>query len=231
MCTVSYLPANAGYLLTVNRDEAPERETFLPQFKDLERGIQVLAPIDGDKGGTWIATDSSGRTACIMNGGLEPHERKPPYRMSRGLLVWQAFEADSFDAFLEAADPNGLEPFTLILFEPGKIQRWVWDGRHSHLFQPSAKEIHLWSSAALYNREQHAHKEAYFRQALEAEGSGPDELMRIHGLGQPTPFILDRPGVKTVSITQISYEDKVAELAYFGLEDGQSIRIRFPAHR
>ena len=228
MCTVSYIPRPDGYLLTTNRDEDPNRETLLPQARTLPSGAQLMAPLDARGGGTWVAADHTGRTACIMNGGLENHKRKPPYRKSRGLVVLDAFEAADFDSFLQDEDPSGIEPFTLLLIEPGRIQRWVWDGRHSHHFQPDPESAHLWSSATLYSREQHAQKEAYFREALEQEGDGREALLKIHGQEAPTPFILDRPDVRSTSITQMALGANCMDITYYQIAAGETVRITMP---
>lgn len=228
MCTVSYIPQPDGYLLTTNRDEDPNRETLLPQARMLPGGTQLMAPMDARGGGTWVAADHMGRTACIMNGGLEKHKRKPPYRKSRGLVVLEAFEAPDFDSFLQDADPEGIEPFTLLLIEPGRIQRWVWDGRHSHHFQPEPQTAQLWSSATLYTREQHAHKEAYFREALEREGNSREALLRIHGRETPTPFVLDRQEVRSTSITQMALGAGCMDITHYKFEADETVRITMP---
>ncbi|MBC2839317.1 NRDE family protein [Robiginitalea sp. SC105] len=228
MCTVSYVPLTSGYILTTNRDEDPKRETLLPRARTLKNGVQIMGPVDGREGGTWIAADTTGRTACIMNGALENHRRNPPYRMSRGQVVLQAFEAPDFDQYLRDADPEGLEPFTLLLIEPGRLQRWVWDGRHSHQFEPDPRSERLWSSATLYTREQHAHKEAYFREALEAQGISREALLKIHGWEGATPFVLDRPEVRTVSITQMLLEGERMDLTYYQLDTAETARITMP---
>lgn len=228
MCTVSYIPLSKGYLLTTNRDEDPSRESLLPQTRLIPGGRQILAPFDASKGGTWIAADYEGRAACTLNGALKNHTRKPPYRRSRGLLILDAFGAPDFDTYLREADPSGMEPFSILLVEPGRIQRWVWDGRHTHFFEPDPGEIHLWSSSTLYTREEHAAKEAWFRSVLRQEGSNRETLLKIHGNEGPTPFILDRPEVRTVSITQIVLEDGLIDLTYNQIEDNETARITLP---
>lgn len=175
-----------------------------------------------------MATDHAGRSACLLNGGLKNHKREPPYRISRGQLVVQAFEADTFDDFLQVADPDGVEPFTLILFEPGRLQRWVWDGRHSHQFTPAPDKVHLWSSATLYTREEHAVKEGYFRKALDERGSDREALLGIHGRDTKTPFILDREGVRTLSITQLVLDGNSLDITYYKFGDNETARITMP---
>jgi uncharacterized protein with NRDE domain len=94
MCTVSYLPLpSAGYILTSNRDEAPERPTALPinHYRIGER--TVYFPKDPQAGGTWIATTGDESTICLLNGGFVPHIAAPGhhYRKSRGMVVLDYF--------------------------------------------------------------------------------------------------------------------------------------------
>jgi len=88
MCTVTYLPLpDGGYLLGTNRDERPHRgQAQAPSLRVLgER--QVLAPIDGDEGGTWVALDDQGRCLCLLNGDKKPRAKPPADPRSRGLLL------------------------------------------------------------------------------------------------------------------------------------------------
>ena len=128
MCTVSYIPKSEGYIVTFNRDEAPDRTAEPPKKRILKNGLVLTAPKDLLKGGTWIAIDANGRTACLLNGGFAKHIRKNEYRKSRGYLVIDAFEAANFNAFLANLFLEDMEPFTLLLFEPKLVQQLVWDG-------------------------------------------------------------------------------------------------------
>lgn len=88
MCTVTYLPLpDGGYLLGTNRDERPLRgQAHGPSLRVLG-DRQILAPIDGDGGGTWVALDDQGRSLCLLNGDKKPAAKPPADPRSRGLLV------------------------------------------------------------------------------------------------------------------------------------------------
>lgn len=217
MCTVSFTPAKGGYILTANRDEDPARGALPPAWRRSPGGVELMAPLDSLKGGTWIAGDRGGRTACVLNGAFQKHRRQPPYRMSRGQLLWDAFEATDFDAFLNGADPEGVEPFTLLLAEPGRLRRWVWDGKLPHLFSHETQEASLWSSSTLYAPDDHARKEAYYLEGLQTRGRSREALLEIHGAEGGGPFILDRPEVRTVSITQASWDGAAPNWQYLNL--------------
>lgn len=215
MCTVSYIPLATGYLLSTNRDEDPKRETTPPRKSLRPGGRMIAAPRDLEKGGTWIATDEQGRTACLLNGAFEKHLRRLPYRKSRGQIVLEAFEADNFHQFIEKTTLDGIEPFTLILLSRGLLLQMAWDGRRKHSFRLPEDKDHLWSSPTLYSQEQHMEKEHHFKDYLQQGPRTAERLLQLHGTGGKTPFVLDRPGVRTVSITQVRHDNMQTKLAYY----------------
>lgn len=214
MCTVSYIVTENGYTLTSNRDESPERETLPPELWNPSKDVVFEAPRDKEKNGTWIAVDREGRSACVLNGAFEKHTRKPPYRISRGALIPMAFKADSFFDFWRTADFNGMEPFTLILIDD-LLQVVKWDGDSASLQFLSKSRPQLWSSATLYSSEEHRQKEIQFFDYLKEEQSrDPENILDLHGATEVNDFILDRPEVRTVSITQIRVSAEEASMEY-----------------
>lgn len=140
MCTVSFLPLplpSGGYLLATNRDESPVRGEALPPAWILAGGRRVLAPVDPDAGGSWVALDEDGRALCVLNGDRPAAAPPPVEPRSRGLLlldlmadprpasVWRALDAGQ-DALRRAA-----RPFKLLAVEPGPPASGLfmeWDG-------------------------------------------------------------------------------------------------------
>ena len=213
MCTVSYIPTSDGFYLTSNRDESPERETLNIQHIKLPNGNQINAPIDQEKKGTWIASDENGKVACLLNGGFEKHKRKLPYRKSRGYFVLEAFEYDSFSEFIDQTNLNNIEPFTIILID-NFLQVLVWDGEKKHRLMQDKNVPQLWSSSTLYTREEHIEKHHFFMNSLKTTQPNSKSILKMHGLSNSTPFILNLPHVKTVSITQFVMNSKKSELTY-----------------
>jgi uncharacterized protein with NRDE domain len=85
MCTVTLIPKGTNnFVLTSNRDEAPNRHTLSPDFYNIEN-TKLLFPKDEVAGGSWIGVSEKQRVLCILNGGFEKHERKATYRLSRGV--------------------------------------------------------------------------------------------------------------------------------------------------
>ncbi|MGQ0552782.1 MAG: NRDE family protein [Planctomycetota bacterium] len=78
MCTVTFVPGlvGGGYLLASNRDESPRRVPALAPYARQLGGRLVLAPRDGEAGGSWIGVDEQGRALCVLNGDA-PAPAKP----------------------------------------------------------------------------------------------------------------------------------------------------------
>ncbi len=214
MCTVSYIPNNTGFVLTSNRDENPTRNTQSPKEIVLDNGEILTAPIDEQNNGTWIAATNENRVACLLNGAFVKHERSLPYRKSRGLIVLEAFDYTSFSDFIEEIDLTKIEPFTLILAEKEKLQVMIWDGVKKHHQLLDSNRSYLWSSSTLYNRDVHIEKLAFFDNYIKEDILTPNIILEMHGLCDDNPFILDRPQVKTVSITQVIIDNKNVTFNY-----------------
>ncbi|MDW5290167.1 NRDE family protein [Formosa sp. PL04] len=214
MCTVSYVPLKNGYILTSNRDENPDRKTKLPSKMQLNNGEIIYSPIDVLKGGSWIATDEQGRTACLLNGAFLKHKPNPTYRKSRGQIVLDSFEANDFKNYALTVILENIEPFTLLLIEPDHIQKLVWDGTKKHISDLPTKTPYLWSSATLYTADEHAKKENYFLEELKGKDSNVDLMLHIHGKNEITPFIFSHSTVQTVSITQVICNERQTSLNY-----------------
>lgn len=204
MCTVSYIPTASGYILTSNRDEDPMRTTQSPEPWTLPNGIEVVGPRDLESGGTWIATDEFGRSACLLNGAFSKHKRQLPYQKSRGRMIPESFSGENFLQFMVSVDPEGVEPFTLILIDE-ELQVLKWDGKKRHIHFLSRHRPHLWSSATLYDSRQHLEKlERFEKFVSDPHEIHPRKILQLHGLTEPNNFVISRKQVRTVSITQIN---------------------------
>jgi hypothetical protein len=186
----------------------------LPNKLKLENGITITTPIDVLKGGTWIAMDTNGRSACLLNGAFVKHSSKKEYRKSRGHIVIEAFKAENFDAYTSSILLDDIEPFTLILIENDGLIELVWDGTNKYIRKLSQNAPLLWSSSTLYSREEHALKEAYFFKSFQALDLNKDDILKIHGRDKNTPFILQHPVLQTVSICQLVYDNQKSRVEY-----------------
>lgn len=215
MCTVTFAPKpNDSFILTSNRDEAPQRHTIPPKVYSLE-GTRVLFPRDELAGGTWIGASEKKRLVCLLNGGFEPHRRRESYRMSRGIIVTELLKDEDASHAMKRFDYTDIEPFTIILVDWKKTLRLyelVWDGEEAH-FDEKSLAPHIWSSSLLYTSEAKRKRESWFSEFLMATVCpSEEELLHFHraaGEGdRETDLIMDRGFVKTKSISQISKKDE-----------------------
>lgn len=234
MCTVSYLPRPAGFILTHNRDEAPSRSPQRIVRESKPDGQPLLFPRDTQAGGTWIAVSRVGRTACLLNGAFVLHKRQLPYRRSRGLLLLDFFDWSNPDEFFTQYDLDNIEPFTFLYFEhapgnhskPLRILELRWDGEQRHLKNLDPAQAHFWCSATLYPAEMQTKRAAVFQKWLDKyapiEQCPRPPVLHLHktgSVGDPEyDFVMNRAGrVQTVSITQITVHEKTARMRYLDL--------------
>ncbi|MFV0248868.1 MAG: NRDE family protein [Tenacibaculum sp.] len=164
MCTVSYLPLGENnFMLTFNRDEDPKRDTIVPK-EYVEEGVRLRYPKDKLAGGTWIGISDKSRLVCLLNGAFDKHMRKPPYKISRGLVVKHMLKADSVFSEIKAYDFANIEPFTLIIADwktELKLFELVWNGTQKH-FRKLSQEARIWSSSTLYNEKERELRRNWF---------------------------------------------------------------------
>lgn len=133
MCTVSIHRTGTSLMVTMNRDEMRTRGPEIPP----ERGNGVdalLAPRDSDRGGMWIAVNTSGVVACLLNayfpGDADKQTGNDPLP-SRGDIIPPLLRLGALDevraAFCHRFDPSPYPSFTLLLcsFEGSIAQTWT----------------------------------------------------------------------------------------------------------
>jgi hypothetical protein len=151
MCTLTYIPGfSKGFLLAHNRDERIDRPMATPPLTRRITGRNVMYPVDPEGKGTWIGISSDGRVASLLNGGTKKHERTPPYKHSRGLVIPAYFSFPDMVEFSGAYGFSGLEPFTLVVIEQEKIFVLVWENESITLTEKNGRLPHIFFSRALY---------------------------------------------------------------------------------
>jgi Transport and Golgi organisation 2 len=146
MCTaVLSLRPGQPVLLAGVRDELTDRAwrppgRHWPAYPDLTGGIDLQA------GGTWLAVNPvARRVACVLNGigqaapaGIRRSRGELPLRGAAGLP-------------LDRDRLAGLDPFLLLVAEPGAALLSCWDGREltSHALAPG---LHMIVNSALMSR-------------------------------------------------------------------------------
>ena len=225
MCTVTYIPQPNGYILTSNRDESPDRSP-----KNLThvigKNFQIGYPQDTLAGGTWIAANDGRRAVSLLNGAFVKHQHRPPYRMSRGLIPLEYFNFSDLESFVDKFELEGIEPFTLVVVEGGRLAELRWDQHKTHLKELDPNELYIWSSCTLYDEETQQKRASWFEDWKRAHDEYRlDDIRSFHQFGgEPdleNGFVMNRNNiVRTVSITQVQVDQDQTLMHYTELLKG-----------
>lgn len=132
MCTVSWFFGAGEYSLFANRDERRTRKPALPPVIRQIAGVRILAPVDGDFGGTWIGANEFGVSLCVLNLYQSKAIEPPEFATSRGVLVLSLLSATHLAGVRErfgATNLDNYQPFTLVGLEVGRpVLFFAWDG-------------------------------------------------------------------------------------------------------
>lgn len=230
MCTVTFIPNSSGYVFTSNRDESPDRSSNDFPITQVVGDKKVYFPKDAKANGTWIALSERGDLVCLLNGGFEKHQRVLPYRKSRGIIVLERFEFDSFNTFASTIDLDNIEPFTLISVESNcQVTELVWDGAQKHISVLDTDQRHIWSSSTLYPAPIKQTRTELFK-SLRIQSA--EEALHFHQKGAPELGVenqirMKRDRVETISTTQIRSGEQGREMEHFNYltEEMKSITI------
>jgi hypothetical protein len=211
VCTLSWAPAGDGYRILFNRDERYARAAAQPPLARCHRGVRVLAPTDGDFGGTWIGVNEAGVAAALLNRYHDGPTDPPRSRVSRGLLVADLLDAGSAAELIERIGDRDLapyQPFTIAAFGPAESVRLAdWDGRHLEGSQATAPGLLRTSSGRDQATAERVRAEAFRRLVPPGREADPAWLRRFHRSHQPErgPFsvCMHRDEAATQSMTEI----------------------------
>lgn len=230
MCTVTFLPISKNkFILTSNRDESAARSPENISWLE-ENGQTVIFPRDKGAGGTWIATSSQNKLVCLLNGAFDRHDRNPPYERSRGIMVLAFFQYATAEVFFSEFNFEGMESFTMIIYDNGQLWDFRWDERLQKKFIKSlaTNEYHIWSSATLYEKPVQRKREQWLAEWLvdrtDFSSAAILELHKKGGEGDPSiDFMMNRYNylVQTVSITQVTGSRDRMEMFYHDLIRGK----------
>jgi hypothetical protein len=234
MCTVTFLPVGDKVFFVSSRDEKHARaDAIEPDFYYSPAGM-VLFPKDAHAGGTWIALHENGNVLVFLNGAFEAHTPLTTYRKSRGLILTELIASSDPLLLFGGMDLDGIEPFTGVLWQEGKLYECVWDGAERLVVDRSVTEPRLWSSSTLYDEHVRAKRRGWFDDWLvnKLEHRLP-ALMDFHqftGDGDAhNDLRMNRNGdLYTVSITGIELDDKLGRMTYLDLKNNRLIIEELP---
>jgi len=233
MCTVTIFPkGNDDFIITSNRDEAPDRVSLSPQIYTIDNS-KILFPKDELSGGTWIGVSDKNRMLCLLNGGFKSHERKTEYRLSRGTVVKELLASENIVEAIISFDFDSIEPFTLVISDWNKHLKFmelVWDGREKH-FKNLPLESKIWSSSTLYSESMKSERKRWFETFKKENTLNSESLFRFHKTAGQNNLdygvVMNRDFVKTTSITQIEKSDSLVEMQYTDLRTDKLYNTEF----
>ena len=224
MCTVTIIPiGNDDFVLTTNRDEAPDRVSLVPSFYTIE-DTKLLFPKDR-MGGTWIGASENNRVVCVLNGGFVKHERLSYYRKSRGIVANDFMVSTNIVETVEGYDFDDIEPFTIVIADWNnglKFYELVWDGNYKHFIELPL-DSRIWSSSTLYSERMQRERQQWFENFEAVYDLNPDSLLDFHkktdAENMDYGIVMNRGFVKTTSITQVDKQGSVIGMRYENLDN------------
>jgi hypothetical protein len=223
MCTVTWLHEEGGYNLFCNRDEKLTRKPALPPRLGVRDGVRYLAPIDGDFGGTWIATNEFGVSLCLLNGALlnGTGGPRPAVMRSRGLLLFDLVSSCSLEEVVntvEATDLTLYASFILAVLSPGEPAVVIeWNGRQSSTRTQPESCYMLTSSSFDTEAVKRIRAEAFAR--LAGDRCSASRLQEFHRSHAPSRSAyspcMHRPNAETVSFSHVEVFSSESRLTHF----------------
>lgn len=229
MCTVTYVPVEGGFVFTSNRDEDPKRSAH-KIIEDTRGEVTISFPQDDGAQGTWFAFSNKDQFACILNGAFEPHIRKENYSMSRGLMALAFFDYENIDSFLDNFVFEGMESFTLILYQQGDFRELKWDEIDLHCRVLSKDEIYVWSSCTLYTQDWWVDRTIAFKEFVARRQPNQEEIMAYHKTTLPfvsealqarlnSPKPLTNLPLETTSVSSILKSDLGYDFHFYRMDE------------
>ncbi|MEM8846997.1 MAG: NRDE family protein [Bacteroidota bacterium] len=232
MCTVSFIANKGNYFITSNRDEHVSRPTAFEPKKELVNDMEIVFPKDPKAGGTWFAINELGHVGVLLNGAFKRHKSTGNYRKSRGLVLLDIMSKESPESYVNEIDLKGIEPFTLVLFQQGRLMELRWDENEKHGKPLSTSQSYIWSSATLYDEDAIQHRASLFSNFMKStERLNPENIVDFHSNNHSdfeNGFIIDREtGLKTFSVTQAILKEDDTSLHHFDLLNDKKSMISF----
>lgn len=220
MCSVSWWwnEENSSLRVIFNRDERKTRQLAAPpEVYDLD-GLQVLMPIDTERGGTWLASNKKGITVALLNNytvSLDPEKKYD----SRGSLVKsivaQSQLASAISVLKEHVYTLTLPAFTLFIWDHSTqtTKSFAWD-------EATLNEVELescfYTSSSWNTSEVQIFRHQLFDELVIQGEMNASDFHRLETDGKQAwlPY-MQRELTQTVSITEVTIDQKNVQMDYF----------------
>jgi len=223
MCTVSWLRQNDGYLLLCNRDERHTRQPAHGPRLAVRNGVSLLAPVDGDHGGSWIGINQFGLTLCLLNRYGDDISEQDRRFTSRGLLLLELLDCARSQQVSERVSPGDLaffQPFTMVALAVDKPAMLIeWTGTKC-VIQSDAESNMPISSSSMKELDVIGERKKQFQMLSKAGPLDASLLYQFHRSHVPVrgPYsvCMHREDAATVSLSAVSVTPGWIEFSYEG---------------
>lgn len=226
MCILSIVKSSTSTFITSNRDEQRTRKNSLPPEIILLGNNRAVIARDAQANGTWFLTDEKARTAVLLNGAFENHTPRPPYRVSRGIILMNLFQEENFKSAFLFYDLENIEPFQIIYLDTAHAFQFVWDGNQKHLNAIDLSTPKVFFSPTLYTKEQQEEKRNHFFKILsDKDIIDSAMLLDIHSNqnvnSMDLNFFMSREHQTTKSISQVELNSTQSNYVHWQSWDNQ----------
>jgi len=222
MCTLSFVPNDRGYFVSMNRDELLSRGTALSPQLFRSGTASALYPYEPD-GGTWLAANEFGVTLALLNWNDAAKTMGGEKQKSRGLVIpvlIGSSGASEVNETLRTQPLSGTLPFCLVgvFAREREVGEWRWDGQRL-MHNRHSWNIRHWFSSGWSDETAAARRGATFDAARsDADAGSLAWLRRLHRSHQPEPgafsVCVHRDDASTVSYSEIVCGPTKLEFSY-----------------
>ncbi len=173
MCTVSWSVREQGYRLFFNRDERKTRPRAERPKVLVRNGCRLIAPIDPEGGGSWIAVSERGGTAFLLNnyGATGSSSREATYRTRGEIPLRLACSANGEERMSLIRECSSAEyrPFFIGYLSKGESAMFFsWDGRS---LESIDLDMPFYTTSSFKSREIEPYRSKRYRDYAFSEGS------------------------------------------------------------
>jgi len=223
MCTLTWISDPRGTRIYFNRDEKRTRLPATPPALLIRNGIHILAPLDGNAGGTWLTVNEKGMTIAILNfyEADATTSRNADHHRSRGQLVLDLADVDTPDAMrnrLELLSMADYRPFIVVGMDAaGHGLEVRWNGHTTALRDLASISLPI-TTSSFRTAEVLAARRHHFESLMDAGPVTDAKLKAFHKsrdpLGGPFSVTMTRPDAMTVSFCAVEVGSREIHFYY-----------------
>jgi hypothetical protein len=222
MCTLSFIRAQGGFHLLMNRDEQRSRPAALPPGLHPCGNLRAIYPSEQGEG-TWIGVNDAGLCAALINWYSKPSLISHP-AFSRGLIIPTLLAARNRKeaaSLLLSLPLQKLAPFRLFLFHAAErgITSLSSDSTTLEKLDLPWECSHWFSSGYDEPTASRNRAETSKNASAQSDAGTLEWLRRLHRSHQPEqgPFsiCMHREHACTVSFTEMSIKAQNATINYY----------------